>query len=219
MITTPLKESKTRITLVVAKQLDCAKINLIGYNCISSQKPPAESTVCAHPCDSDSNDACQRPEEPGPSKTALVHVSTSAPQKTCLKNQNASRSSQTDATSTHNQMAKMNLNARSVPQYNCTTKPKRAPLRSLARSLACLVHGLELVDGPLESVLHHVAKLKVLLADLVVGHAQNLLDILQSEAVALQSLEGLRAADESLDVFGIDLQNGRAVCWAGQCVE
>ena len=91
--------------------------------------------------------------------------------------------------------------------------------RRFARSLACLVHGLELVDGPLEAVLHHVAKLKVLLADLVVGHAQNLLDILQSEAVALQSLEGLRAADESLDVFGIDLQNGRAVCWAGQCVE
>ena len=90
--------------------------------------------------------------------------------------------------------------------------------KTRAASLARLVHGLELVDGPLESVLHHVAKLKVLLADLVVGHAQNLLDILQSEAVALQSLEGLRAADESLDVFGIDLQNGRAVCWAGQCV-
>ena len=91
--------------------------------------------------------------------------------------------------------------------------------RLLARLLACLVHGLELVDGPLESVLHHVAKLKFLLADLVVGHAQYLLDVLQSEAVALQTLEGLSAADESLDVLGIDLQNGRAVCWAGQRVE
>ena len=78
-----------------------------------------------------------------------------------------------------------------------------------------LVHGLELIDGALESVLHHVAKLKVLLADLVVGHAQDLLDILQSKAVALQSLEGLSTTNESLDVVGIDLQNGRAVCWVG----
>ena len=78
-----------------------------------------------------------------------------------------------------------------------------------------LVHGLELIDGALEPVLHHVAKLKVLLADLVVGHAQDLLDILQSKAVALQSLEGLSTTNESLDVVGIDLQNGRAVCWVG----
>ena len=78
-----------------------------------------------------------------------------------------------------------------------------------------LVHGLELIDGALESVLHHVANLKVLLADLVVGHAQDLLDILQSKAVALHSLEGLSTTNESLDIVGIDLQNGRAVCWVG----
>lgn len=60
-------------------------------------------------------------------------------------------------------------------------------------------------------MLHPVAKVKVHLADRVVGHAEHLLDILKCEAVALQSLEGLRTADEGLKVVGVDLENGSAI--------
>ena len=73
------------------------------------------------------------------------------------------------------------------------------------------VHLLELADGSLQSVLHHVAEVKVGLSDLVVGHHEHRLDVLQGESVALDSLKGLGPADKGLDVFRIDLQDSSAI--------
>mmetsp|Transcript_11861 Transcript_11861/g.24500 ORF Transcript_11861/g.24500 Transcript_11861/m.24500 type:complete len:214 (-) Transcript_11861:394-1035(-) len=60
-------------------------------------------------------------------------------------------------------------------------------------------------------MLHHVAKFEVLLANLVVGHGQDLLHILKSEAIALQTLKSLSTTDECLDIFRINFKNGSAI--------
>ena len=60
-------------------------------------------------------------------------------------------------------------------------------------------------------MLHHVAEVEVGPSDLVEGHGEDGLDVLEGEAVPLDSLEGLGSADECLDVLGVDLQDGGAV--------
>ncbi|EJK68820.1 hypothetical protein THAOC_09964, partial [Thalassiosira oceanica] len=70
---------------------------------------------------------------------------------------------------------------------------------------------LELLDSPVEPVLHHVAHVIVRLPDLRPRHGQDHLDVLQCEPVALDALERLRAADEGLDVLRVDLEDRRAV--------
>lgn len=60
-------------------------------------------------------------------------------------------------------------------------------------------------------MLHHVAQIEVGLSDLVILHHEHRLDILQGKSVAFDSLKGLGPTNEGLDVFGIDLQDGRAI--------
>ena len=60
-------------------------------------------------------------------------------------------------------------------------------------------------------MLHHVAHVHIRLPHLGEGHRQHRLDVLQREAVPLDTLEGLRPAHQGLDVFGVDLEDGRAV--------
>ena len=83
--------------------------------------------------------------------------------------------------------------------------------KKLIRSSLRRVHFLELVDGSLQSVLHHVAQIKVGLSNLVVWHHKNSLDILQSKSVSLDTFEGLGPSDKGLDVFGVDLKNSRTI--------
>ena len=60
-------------------------------------------------------------------------------------------------------------------------------------------------------MLHHVAELEVLLTNFVVGHGQDLLHILKSETVALQTLKSLSTTNESLHIFRINLKDGSAI--------
>ena len=81
----------------------------------------------------------------------------------------------------------------------------------IALSLLRRVHLLELVDSSLQSVLHHIAQIKVGLSDLCVAHHKNSLDILQGKSVAFDTFKGLGSSDESLDVFGVDLKDCRTI--------
>ena len=74
------------------------------------------------------------------------------------------------------------------------------------------IHCLELVHCALEAMLHHVAKLKIRLADLVVRHTQNLFYILKGKAITFQTFKGLSAPDKSFDIFRINLKNSSAIC-------
>ncbi|KAL7551336.1 hypothetical protein ACHAWF_014529, partial [Thalassiosira exigua] len=76
---------------------------------------------------------------------------------------------------------------------------------------ALAVPRLELLHGPVQPVLHHIAHVHVALPHLRVGHGQDGLDVLEGEPIALDALERLGATDERLDVLGVDLQDGRAV--------
>lgn len=83
--------------------------------------------------------------------------------------------------------------------------------KKLIRSSLRRVHFLELIDGSLQSVLHHVAQIKVGLSNLIVWHHKNSLDILQSKSVSLDTFEGLGPSDKGLDVFRVDLKNSRTI--------
>mmetsp|Transcript_25857 Transcript_25857/g.47284 ORF Transcript_25857/g.47284 Transcript_25857/m.47284 type:complete len:114 (+) Transcript_25857:318-659(+) len=73
------------------------------------------------------------------------------------------------------------------------------------------ISSLELLDSPIQPMLHHITHVHIALPHLRIWHSQHRLDILQRESVPLHTLERLGATDERLDTLGIDLQDGRAV--------
>ena len=68
-----------------------------------------------------------------------------------------------------------------------------------------------MIDGALQSMLHAVAKIKIGFSNLMVWHLEDRLDVLRSKTVAFHTLECLGTTNQSLDVVGIDLQDGRTV--------
>mmetsp|Transcript_21819 Transcript_21819/g.33304 ORF Transcript_21819/g.33304 Transcript_21819/m.33304 type:complete len:262 (-) Transcript_21819:524-1309(-) len=72
-------------------------------------------------------------------------------------------------------------------------------------------HLFQLLDSSLESMLHTIGQIKVSFSHFIKRHGQYTLCVLQSRAVAFDTLERLCPADQSLDVFVIYFQHGRTI--------
>lgn len=73
------------------------------------------------------------------------------------------------------------------------------------------VSSFELLHSPIQSMLHHVTHIHITLPNLCVPHGQHSLDILQGKPVPLNTLKGLGTTNECLDIFGINLKDGRTI--------
>ena len=73
------------------------------------------------------------------------------------------------------------------------------------------VHFLELGDSSLKPMLHSITKFPILLSNLLVGHRQDRLYILESVSVTFDTFECLGTTDQCLDILRFDLQHSSGI--------